>query len=277
MSVRNTKYHIDKSVISQVSCCKWTKYWNVSITAIIFLTGAHFLDFSMLTFSDKIFTLIVFICWFNDKNNICYEEPKANKKNIFNAFHFTIIKYKQFSFQWPHLGSPQLSLSWLPVWPRLGWLPPSYHYQRLSARRPVLSLSTAVIALLDISRQNFRWQDCVCIYLWKTFNSNPEITEAFVMTPCWWRCPPSGSGMTWVNVGQSSHHPGWWHSVPHTLNLRTILMRRKCSHQGHTQTWVGRENYNDHEESFPAWSQSHKVPSCQSHWSVPEVKRNKLN
>ena len=182
-------------------------------------------------------------------------------------FFFHNIK----SPKWPNLRSAQLSL--LPVWARLAPAP-SCHYQRLSAWAAQSCLLTAVIAL-DIfkaeyppARQN--------IYLWKTFNSNPAYTEPFVMTPlpvvpvspvwaghdlgkCWAKFPasaPAGdTSLTLWTWEHSDEEEVQWGHRPHT-NMGGV--------------WWSRGK-------FPPWSQSHKVPGCQSQWSVPEVKRNKLN
>ena len=60
-------------------------------------------------------------------------------------------------------------------------LAPSCHYQRLSAWAAQSCLPTAVIAL-DIFKAEYP-PARPNIYLWKTFNSKPEYTEPFVMTP----------------------------------------------------------------------------------------------
>ena len=116
------------------------------------------------------------------------------------------------------------------------------------------------------------------LYLWKTFNSSPEDMRLLSWHPdvawaepdlgkCWAKFPAPGGDTGWCLLSLPKIWT-WEHSDEQEVHW---------GHRPHTNMGGDRIMMITDRESFPASSQSHKVPGCQSQWSVPEVKRNKLN
>ena len=121
----------------------------------------------------------------------------------------------------------QVTALLLPVWPDWPWLQQAIITRDCLPGRPVLSVSTAVIAL-DPLQGKISTSKSLRVYLWKTFNSKPETTwgsshdTLMLMSPpvwaehdlgkCWAKFPAPCAGDTVLPVSPvprlSSSGPG---------------------------------------------------------------------